>query len=596
MTDATVDGLIAGRFRLGDLLGTGGSASVFSAVEVATGVPVALKILHPHLSESVQSRASFFAEARAAAAVQHRNVIAVLGVGGDSAAGEDVDVPQAWIALALVPGMSLAELVERTGALPVSAALAVARGVLQALVAAHSVGLVHRDVSPANIMVVPEADGSLSADRVVLLDFGLANAAGHTALAGGAAVAYAAVSGIAKEQPLGVLGTVNYLSPEQARGMAVDERGDVYQMGGVLYFALTGHPPFSRPSVAAVLRAHAQAPPPVPSVVRSGVSRTLDGIVVKALLKDRTSRFQSAADMLSAIALLSAPIDCNPNGRTRILNRPGYENGDRNTVVLVRQTPVTAAADRDIAPGTGALARRGRRRPGFAGWLAFLLVASSVAGGWALAAQGQGQPPNPVSSTPAVSSGAEQPAEQPVEEPVEHAVAPVAALVPSAQSAALVPIPQLVALTLDAARAALETAGLRVGTLTIENSPNPGNTVLALSPAAGTRVDSGGVVDLTVASGANLVPSIRARSRDEAVRVLEDAGFTTQPDSRAHETLPAGTVVASEPGTGIVLRLGAAVTVVVSTGPAQVHTAVPTPIPTQTQTQTPSPAATRPPA
>ncbi|WP_241993292.1 protein kinase [Cryobacterium sp. TMB1-7] len=164
-----VAGLISERYRLGALLGTGGSASVFAAVDTRSGDTIALKILHPVLSSSPRLREAFFREARAAASVRHPNIVAVLDVGVHDDAAE----PLAWIALDLAPGESLAEHVGRTGPLPVPDALTVALAVLQALAAAHAAGLIHRDVSPANIMIAPGGDGRLDIAGVRLLDFGL---------------------------------------------------------------------------------------------------------------------------------------------------------------------------------------------------------------------------------------------------------------------------------------------------------------------------------------------------------------------------------------------------------------------------------------
>ncbi|MGA1836276.1 PASTA domain-containing protein [Herbiconiux sp. 11R-BC] len=301
------DGLISGRYALGELLGTGGSASVFAAHDRETGRMVALKILHPHLSRSEATREAFFAEARAAEVLHHPNIGEVLGVG----VHDTGDAPQAWIALEHAPGLSLAELVERDGRLPPGEALAVADGVLAALEFAHGAGLIHRDVSPANIMLARDPRGALRPSGVRLVDFGLADAAGRAAIGTdvlrtpdapvGGAGDDAGPEAAATARPAGVLGNVNYVSPEQARGEPVDERGDIYQLGAVLYFALVGHAPFVRDSARAVMLAHLQAPPPVPSVARPGLQRAIDRIVVKALLKDPDMRFASAADMRTAV-------------------------------------------------------------------------------------------------------------------------------------------------------------------------------------------------------------------------------------------------------------------------------------------------------
>ena len=361
MTPAT-DGLISGRYRLGELLGTGGSASAFAAVDTrsesgtGTEASVALKILHPHLSRSEQSREAFFAEARAAAVLRHPNIVAVLGVGVHDAAQE----PLAWIALDLAPGVSLAEHVEKHGALAVGAALTVAAGVLLALNAAHRNGLIHRDVSPANIMVEPAADGTILVTGVRLLDFGLADAAGRPVL-GTDVLRSPPERGAAATREVGVLGSANYMSPEQARGRTVDERGDIYQLGGVLYFALTARPPFLRDSTSAVLQAHVQSPPPVPSVLRPGIPREVDRIVVKALLKDPASRYRSALEMGEAIAavLPGGPLSAGPAGddRTRVLDADLAR-----TTVLARTTmrPSSASAARTQPPEHS---RRCRGRP-----------------------------------------------------------------------------------------------------------------------------------------------------------------------------------------------------------------------------------------
>ncbi|MBC7519178.1 MAG: protein kinase [Microbacteriaceae bacterium] len=307
--------LISERFRLGELLGTGGSASVFAATDVNSGALVALKILHPHLSRSEPLREGFFREARAAVGLRHPNVAAVLGVGVHGPNGADADEdPLAWIALERAAGMSLAERVERSGALDVRQSLAVASGVLQALEAAHALGLIHRDVSPANIMVTADPDGVIRSAGVRLVDFGLADAAGRPVLGADLLRSTGTSTGIPgriaagddlETAELGILGSANYMSPEQARGEAVDERGDLYQLGCVLHFALTGRPPFTRDSSEAVMRAHTQAPPPVPSVLFSGIPRTVDRLVVKAMLKDPAGRFSSAGEMLAAIAELA---------------------------------------------------------------------------------------------------------------------------------------------------------------------------------------------------------------------------------------------------------------------------------------------------
>ena len=206
--------LIAGRFRIIGLLGSGGSASVFEARDFELNRTVALKILHPHLSMTEKMRRGFLLEATFSQDLTHPNIAAVLDSGVH---GTDSD-SFVWIALELAPGISLAERVGRVGALQLDDALTVADGVLAALEAAHAKGMVHRDVSPANVMVDYPATGALRPADVRLVDFGLADAIGRST----------AASDILRSERTdtgrdGVLGSVNYMSPEQAMGRPVGE-------------------------------------------------------------------------------------------------------------------------------------------------------------------------------------------------------------------------------------------------------------------------------------------------------------------------------------------------------------------------------------
>ncbi|MDY7542991.1 MULTISPECIES: protein kinase domain-containing protein [unclassified Cryobacterium] len=633
-------GLISGRYRLGELLGTGGSASVFAAVDTQAGegaaTEIALKILHPHLSRSDRAREAFFAEARAAAALRHPNIVAVLGVGvhntghgsgttagtdSRSGPGANAEEPQAWIALDRAPGISLAEYVEHRGALPVAQALTVASAVLRALAAAHAIGLVHRDVSPANIMVNPDMAGHVGSDGVRLLDFGLADAAGRPAL--GTDVLRSTLDATTQEIPAvqSVLGSVNYMSPEQARGDAVDERGDVYQLGGVLYFALTARAPFLRDSVAAVLRAHVQSPPPVPSVQQSGIPRSVDRLVVKALLKDPDARFPSAAAMgvavdsaldrigaggapgRSAAPLEGAPaggVLAAPSDDTTGLFRPGdlAELAERTRVLGAVPVPVpgpapapativhatgnaragTASAAVIAVPDNPAWVRNGRsRRRGGGLWAVSMILVIGGAFAWILAAGGAAPTSVAVtSSTPAPASATPEPMI------TAHATA----------APKTIRVPEVSVMTLDGARAALAALGLRLGALTLQDSVRPLDTVLGVSPAAGSFLDPGDTVDLTVASGSNTVPNTVGLSKAEAIAALENAGFVVLTDSKPDSAAPPGTVIAVAPSGQNALRLGTSITLTVSTAPEPSATPTATSTPQPTPTPTPSPTQT----
>lgn len=246
-------GLIAGRFRLEGLLGSGGTASVFAATDTLLDRPVAVKLLHPHLSRSEALREAFLDEARRTASVAHPGIVEIVDVG----TFQDGDVAIAWIAQELLEGTTLAERVLAHGPVGTPAARRIGTMILGALEAAHAAGLVHRDISPANVLVrFTESDPV----RVTLLDFGLADAAGRTARGDD-------VLRSTSSETAGVVGNVQYASPEQLRGDPVGVGGDLYQVGGLLYFALTGRAPFEGGDRDAVVRAQLSAPPPVSSPV-----------------------------------------------------------------------------------------------------------------------------------------------------------------------------------------------------------------------------------------------------------------------------------------------------------------------------------------
>ena len=563
-----VTGLVAGRYRLGGLLGSGGSASVFVATDAQTGTSVAVKLLHPHLSGDVGARESLIREARAAGSVRHPNLVAVLDAGVDETGAG----PVAWIALELAPGISLAEHVELHGPLPVAEALAVATGVARALEAAHAAGLAHRDISPANIMVDSAGSAPLVADRVRVVDFGLADAAGRPKPDGGPGA-----------PPPTVVGNANFMSPEQAVGADVDGRGDLYQLGAVLYFTLTGRPPFPRGSAAETMQAHVSAPPPVPSVLRRDVPRALDRLVVTAMLKEPVDRFQTAAEMLAAVAAVGVGTAVRGGAATDEPRTMLLPSADATARATARAATVRAPAARALpsaasAAALAAPAETGTRRPpgrpaADASWAWRLCLAILVAG--ALVAW-------------VVSSAATPPRSE--AEPVATTAAPtaVAASPPRAPAAAvLVPVPPVVDGSLADATAALESAGLAVGTVTEAASTSAAGWVTSSAPAAGVGVGAGSAVDLVVASGSNLVPPVSGLQRDAAFAAVQQAGFgvliTTVDDASAAK----GTVLATSPAGGAQLALGRPVTLTVAAGPS------PTPSPAPTATPTADPAAGR---
>ena len=563
------DGLISARFRLGELLGTGGTASVFAAVDVRDGGAVALKILHPHLAADAGAREALFREARSAAGLRHPNIVSVLDTGVH-------DDSLAWISLELVAGASLGEYVEVRGPLGVDEALTVARGILLALEAAHNTGVIHRDVSPANVMIATKPGQRFAVGDVRLVDFGLADAAGRPSLSAGV-----------DDAPAGVVGNVNYLSPEQAEGREIDARGDVYQLGAVLYFALTGRAPFARSTVDETMRALLSSPPPVPSVRRPGVPRGVDRLVVKAMLKQPGDRFQSAREMLSGIdALAPAPGD---QTRTLLLGAvtPGAVVRDETTrfaAVRPRTSRLTAttrpAAVRPALPAarppvvaSAPPPEPEQRSPVWAIVGAIVVVAAAVA--WILSA-GATAPQRAAeavtAATPTVTAS--------------QTPAPVVAV--EQPQVVTVAVPDVSGGTIVAAGVALERLGLALGPITEENSPAPIGTVLRSVPEALSSQSPGTAVAVVVASGLNTVPAVAGLSREAAISAVQDAGFAVGFSLETDVTTARGTILRSEPADATTLMLGRTVTIVVATSP--------TPATTPTATPTPTPAGPSAPA
>ena len=580
--------LIGGRYALGELIGVGGTGSVFAAVDHGaggSGVPgasgagasgadeVAVKLLHPHLCEDEASRAAFLREASHVMGLRHPNIVRVRDAGLHDAAG----VTMPWIALDLLQGPTLREWVEATGRLAPTDAAAVVAGVLAGLGAAHRAGIVHRDISPQNVILHGVGDRSpgtpLTPDLVRIVDFGLADVTGRSTRGGDVLLA-------ADRAETGVVGNAAFMSPEQAEGRPVRAVSDLYQVGAVLYYALTGRPPFPRESTAQVMQAHVTAPPPVPSVLATG-ARPFDRVVTRAMAKTPARRFRDADAFAAAVAEASALVRGAADAGTTGADLTGEgaaggagtvgdaggagapvhgedaETGSAHTSatrILAPQplgylspalAPAPATSAAPVVPARGGIA---------AGVIGVLILALA---GWAVAAATAqpGTTAPPAAPTPEIS------AIEPAAEPSAPSPAPTAATPPPAPVDTAVAAPTLYG-TLADAEAALRAAGLALGTVTRIESSAPADRVLGQRPAAGEQIAAGTAVDVTIASGANVVPLVAGMSYASAVALIESAGFAAVADRT--DAGPAATVTVTQPGAGAVLRVGVTVTLVLS--------------------------------
>ncbi|WP_327296404.1 MULTISPECIES: protein kinase domain-containing protein [unclassified Streptomyces] len=273
-----VGGLVGdGRYRLTHRLGRGGMAEVFAAEDVRLGRTVAVKLLRSDLAEDPVSKARFTREAQSVAGLNHHAVVAVYDSGEDYWGGNTVP----YIVMELVEGRTIRDLLINAEAPPPEQALIIVSGVLEALAYSHQHGIVHRDIKPANVIIT---DGG----AVKVMDFGIARAL-HGAQS-------------TMTQTGMVMGTPQYLSPEQALGKAVDHRSDLYATGCLLYELLAMRPPFTGETPLSVVYQHVQDMPVPPSQVSDAVPPELDGLVMRSLAKDPDDRFQSAEEMRALVA------------------------------------------------------------------------------------------------------------------------------------------------------------------------------------------------------------------------------------------------------------------------------------------------------
>ncbi|HEU4911919.1 MAG TPA: Stk1 family PASTA domain-containing Ser/Thr kinase, partial [Actinomycetes bacterium] len=268
---------LGGRYEIGELLGRGGMAEVHRGTDSRLGRTVAVKMLRPDMARDPSFQARFRREAHSAASLNHPSVVAVYDTGEDEFGGN----PVPYIVMEYVEGSTLRELLASGSKLVPERALEIVDGVLAALAYSHQQGIVHRDIKPANVMLTRNGD-------VKVMDFGIARAV--------------ADNGATMTATSAVIGTAQYLSPEQARGEQVDARSDIYSTGCLLYELLTGRPPFVGDSPVSVAYQHVREEPAPPSSIDPDLPRNADAIVLKALTKDRELRYQRADDMRADIA------------------------------------------------------------------------------------------------------------------------------------------------------------------------------------------------------------------------------------------------------------------------------------------------------
>ncbi|MEU0653967.1 Stk1 family PASTA domain-containing Ser/Thr kinase [Streptomyces albogriseolus] len=501
---------LGGRYELGQVLGRGGMAEVYLAHDTRLGRTVAVKTLRADLARDPSFQARFRREAQSAASLNHPAIVAVYDTGEDYIDG--VSIP--YIVMEYVDGSTLRELLHSGRKLLPERTLEMTIGILQALEYSHRAGIVHRDIKPANVMLTRNG-------QVKVMDFGIARAMGD--------------SGMTMTQTAAVIGTAQYLSPEQAKGEQVDARSDLYSTGCLLYELLTVRPPFVGDSPVAVAYQHVREEPQPPSVFDPEITPEMDAIVLKALTKDPDYRYQSADEMRADI---EACLDGQPVAATAAMGAVGYGGYPDDQPTTALRSDAGAGATSMLPPmnpddgGYGYDDRQSRRRPQkrnntstillvVAGVL--VLIGAILIGRWAISGEG-----------------------------VDNST---------------VAAPNFVGETKANAQKLAANSELKLSFTEEPCEKQAKGNICEQDPTAGTKVEKGDTVNLVVSTGAPkvAVPSVIGDKLEDAKAELEGEkyGFVVEVEEEISGEEP-GTVIEQNPDLGEEVEKGTTVTLTVA--------------------------------
>lgn len=517
---------LSGRYELQNLIGRGGMADVWRARDHRLGRDVAVKRLRADLASDDTFQARFQREAQSAARLNHPNIVAVYDTGETQDPTTGLQVP--YIVMELIDGHTLRDVLRDGRKILPRRALEFTQGVLDALSYSHAAGIVHRDIKPANVMLTREG-------YVKVMDFGIARAVADTSAT--------------MTQTAAVIGTAQYLSPEQARGETVDNRADIYATGCLLYELLVGRPPFIGDSPVSVAYQHVREIPAPPSSLDSEITGEMDAITLKALAKERADRYQTAKQMRDDIDRLLS-------GREPLAMQ-AHADPDADTEEQTHLIPAAAAtaaappaaAQRDEATPAQTESPAEPEEPKRKRWPVVLVTILVVA---LLALLGFG-----------------------LHRMLGPSSAPTSSPTPS-KTVKMVDVPAVTGLSQQGATSTLENAGLKVRVEHVQKDESTANQVVSQNPAANQKVHEGSKVTITVNDGPKkltIPQNIVGMPKSDAVKALKDAGFSDNqirvndddPKTEAN-TAKAGTVDSVRPSAGTSLTPEQQVTLTVATG------------------------------
>ena len=515
-----INQLLGGRYQLGEMIGAGGMADVYVAQDTRLARQVAVKILRSDLARDPSFVARFRKEALAAAGLNHPGIVAVYDSGED---------PAPYIVMELISGYTLRDLIHKGERVPLKRALEIGEGILAALEYSHERGIVHRDIKPANIMITDHGD-------VKVMDFGIARALADL--------------GATLTSTWNIVGTAQYLSPEQALGEVADLRSDIYSTGCLLYEVLTGKPPFSGDTPVSIAYQHVSGVLVAPSKIQPELPEGVDIILAVALAKKPEDRYQSAGLMLDDLFKIGT-------GQALTTTIPKVKISRRKILITALSSVVAV---------------------GLIGAGLFITRPSSNSAS-------NPQIPNVVGLTQADAQAMLKDYVVTIQH-AHDAVIPlnrVASQIPLATTKAQkgsgvvltisdgpgdAAIPEnLVGMSLNDARAALAAVGLVIAQTQAVASDQALGTVLKVTPDPGSTITAGTGVVLQIASGQVDVPSLIGTDAIQAKTILVQAGFLVKEIDAYDATAPIGTVIRQAPDGGTTQTIGNSVTITVNKAP-----------------------------
>ena len=515
-----INSLLGGRYKLGEMIGTGGMADVYVAEDTRLARQVAVKVLRSDLARDPSFVARFRKEALAAAALNHPGIVAVYDSGEE---------PAPYIVMELISGHTLRELIHKGERVPLKRALEIGEGILAALEYSHHSGIVHRDIKPANIMITDSGD-------VKVMDFGIARALADL--------------GATLTSTWNVVGTAQYLSPEQALGEVADLRSDIYSTGCLLYEVLTGKPPFTGETPVSIAYQHVSGVLVAPSSIVPDLPAGIDTLLTVALAKNPDDRYQSAGLMLDDLykiktgEVVTTKIAKQAVSRRKVLI--GAISAIAATALLATGVflarPDVATSNLPQLPNVVGLTE---------------LEAKALLNDYVVtvtrAYDGRIPKDRVASQSPLATTRAQK-------------GSGVVLVISDGPGSSTVPI-DLVGMSLLDARSALASVGLVVASTEAVPSDELQGTVLKVTPEPGSTITAGSGVVLQIASGEVSVPSLLGIEALQAKTILVQAGFLVREVEAYDANQPIGVVIRQAPDGGTTQTIGKSVTITINKAP-----------------------------